>query len=189
MLYLKKTVQNNLPIYESDKKFLKIIRTKVNEKTKRYRIAPNKFRLDTEGKKKNLKQISSNLIQNTSVQNSEKILFAMMQEMHELKKRQLRMTEQLQLINTQLLSPRNKTHDQYKLKNEKKDYNPKKYSSFLERYSKIMIWGAAGLSVVWYAGIMNVINIGFLKDVSLGISIGLTAGIVFFYKVRKKLSK
>ncbi len=187
LLYLKKALQKKSHIYESDKNFLKIIRSKVAESKRKPNLRRNSDLLSTQTKKI-ANQPHNKLNQNLLGTNSEKVLLAMMHEMHELKKRQLRMTDQLQVLNTKLTTSKDHIPEYTNPIHEDNESQPKQENKNkpLEKSSKIMIWATAGLSVVWYAGFMNVVNLEPIREVFLGTAIGFAAGVILLHRIRKK---
>ena len=193
--YLKNSIKKKSIIYESDKKFLYQVKHRLEEthypkiirSQKQKRYIPRNYPQQV-----SRQEFSKKIDENSS----EKILVAMLHEIHEIKQRQLRTVDQIQVLSSKLEKSKNITNlDQFKPnyveKIEINDVNKTtvKTLSFVKESSKIMIWSASGLSILWYAGFLNLITLGEAKDIFLGISIGLASGVVILQRLQKFLKK
>ena len=211
LLYLRKAITNGKPVYDSDKKFLKRMYLELDKiKSKRSDKQDDKFQSDhienkTKIMSKNKYNISTST-ENYSNKNTQSPKFdsgstKIQNLIGELKKSDSRLMDNLELLlmsrETSSQSTIDKSNSFGSFSNISKSNsadlfdliknNPVSKNSQLFGIKKynIMASASAGLFALWFAGYQNMIDIGPLPSVALGLSAGAALSASIFYKLQK----
>ena len=211
LLYLRKAITNGKTVYDSDKKFLKRMYLELDKiKSKRSDKQDDKFQSDhienkTKIMSKNKYNISTST-ENYSNKNTQSPEFdsgitKIQNLIGELKKSDSRLMDNLELllmsreISSQStidksnsfgsfsnISKRNSADLFDLIKNNPVSNNSQLFG--IKKYT-IMASTSAGLFALWFAGYQNMIDIGPLPSVALGLSAGAALSAGIFYKLQK----
>ena len=215
LLYLRKAITNGKPVYDSDKKFLKRMYLELDKiKSKRSDKQDDKFQSDhIENKIKIVSKNKYNFSKSTenySNKNTQSPKFdsgitKIQNLIGELKKSDSRLMDNLELllmsreISSQStidksnsfgsfsnISKRNSADLFDLIKNNPVSNNSQLFG--IKKYT-IMASTSAGLFALWFAGYQNMIDIGSLPSVALGLSAGAALSAGIFYKLQKTTQK
>ena len=215
LLYLRKAITNGKPVYDSDKKFLKRMYLELDKiKSHRSDKQDDKFQSDhIENKKKIMSKKKYNIstsTENYSNKNTQSPEFdsgitKIQNLIGELKKSDSRLMDNLELLlisrEISLQSTIDKSNSFGSFSNLSKSNNADLFELIknnpvsknsqlfgIKKYN-IMASASAGLFAFWFTGYQNMIDIGALPSVALGLSAvaAISAGI--FYKLQKTSPK
>jgi hypothetical protein len=215
LLYLRKAITNGKPVYDSDKKFLtkmylEFDKIKSESSIKHY----DKFQSDHLENKTNIlsknnydisKPTENYSNKNTQSPEIDSGLNKIQNLIGELKKSDSRLMDNLELllisreISSQSTIDKSNSFGSFSdlSKNNNADLfeliknNPVSKNSQLFGIKKynILASASAGLFVFWFAGYQNMIDIGALPSVALGLSAGAALSAGIFYKLQKTSPK
>ena len=199
LLYLKKALIDGKTIYESDKKYLKKMRKELPEN----KNSLNDSKLSSEIQKKDLskkilsKQKESNINRisitdfnknhnNDNFQDIESIQTII----EDIRKTDSNIKDNLELLLINRDIPSNENRDVSFVDNTKKskDRFLQQFEIFGLKKHDLMAYAAAGLFSLWFAGFVNLINLGPMKGLTLGLSAGSAVAAGLTYKRLKKRS-
>ena len=199
LLYLKKALIDGKTIYESDKKYLKKMRKELPEN----KNSLNDSKLSSEIQKKDLskkilsKQKESNINRisitdfnknhnNDNFQDIESIQTII----EDIRKTDSNINDNLELLLINRNIPSNDNRDASFVDNTKKskDRFLQQFEIFGLKKHDLMAYAAAGLFSLWFAGFVNLINLGPMKGLTLGLSAGSAVAAGLTYKRLKKRS-
>ena len=197
LLYLKKALIDGKTIYESDKKYLKKMRKELPEN----KNSLNDSKLSSEIQKKDLskkilsKQKESNINRisitdfnknhnNDNFQDIESIQTII----EDIRKTDSNINDNLELLLINRNIPSNDNRDASFVDNTKKskDRFLQQFEIFGLKKHDLMAYAAAGLFSLWFAGFVNLINLGPMKGLTLGLSAGSAVAAGLTYKRLKK---
>ena len=197
LLYLKKALIDGKTIYESDKKYLKKMRKELPEN----KNSLNDSKLSSEIQKKDLskkilsKQKESNINpisitdfnknhNNDNFQDIESIQTII----EDIRKTDSNINDNLELLLINRNIPSNDNRDASFVDNTKKskDRFLQQFEIFGLKKHDLMAYAAAGLFSLWFAGFVNLINLGPMKGLTLGLSAGSAVAAGLTYKRLKK---
>ena len=197
LLYLKKALIDGKTIYESDKKYLKKMRKELPEN----KNSLNDSKLSSEIQKKDLskkilsKQKESNINRisitdfnknhnNDNFQDIESIQTII----EDIRKTDSNIKDNLELLLINRDIPSNENRDVSFVDNTKKskDRFLQQFEIFGLKKHDLMAYAAAGLFSLWFAGFVNLINLGPMKGLTLGLSAGSAVAAGLTYKRLKK---
>lgn len=214
LLYLRNAIKKGTIIHNADKKFLKRMKIELDEvKSPNSNESNNNFQSNdvrsmkhnlSKNNYKNTKQEEKNDLRNKFPSGTEPGILKNQHLLGEIKKSNSKLMDNLELL---WLSRENLSHST----NEK----PKSFSSlpnftqnnnfdwltFLKNNFKsgdklfdfkkhdIMTYTSAGLFALWFAGYQNLIDIGPLQTISLGLSAGAAVSAGLLYKQHKTSKK
>jgi hypothetical protein len=199
LLYLKKALIDGKTIYESDKKYLKKMRKELPEN----KNSLNDSKLSSEIQKKDLskkilsKQKESNINRisitdfnknhnNDNFQDIESIQTII----EDIRKTDSNIKDNLELLLINRDIPSNENRDVSFVDNTKKskDRFLQQFEIFGLKKHDLMAYAAAGLFSLWFASFVNLINLGPMKGLTLGLSAGSAVAAGLTYKRLKKRS-
>ena len=197
LLYLKKALIDGKTIYESDKKYLKKMRKELPEN----KNSLNDSKLSSEIQKKDLskkilsKQKESNINRisitdfnknhnNDNFQDIESIQTII----EDIRKTDSNINDNLELLLINRNIPSNDNRDASFVDNTKKskDRFLQQFEIFGLKKHDLMAYAAAGLFSLWFASFVNLINLGPMKGLTLGLSAGSAVAAGLTYKRLKK---
>ena len=197
LLYLKKALIDGKTIYESDKKYLKKMRKELPEN----KNSLNDSKLSSEIQKKDLskkilsKQKESNINRisitdfnknhnNDNFQDIESIQTII----EDIRKTDSNINDNLELllINRNIPSNENRAASFVDNTKKSKDRFLQQFEIFGLKKHDLMAYAAAGLFSLWFAGFVNLINLGPMKGLTLGLSAGSAVAAGLTYKRLKK---
>ena len=199
LLYLKKALIDGKTIYESDKKYLKKMRKELPEN----KNSLNDSKLSSEIQKKDLskkilsKQKESNINRisitdfnknhnNDNFQDIESIQTII----EDIRKTDSNINDNLELllINRNIPSNENRAASFVDNTKKSKDRFLQQFEIFGLKKHDLMAYAAAGLFSLWFASFVNLINLGPMKGLTLGLSAGSAVAAGLTYKRLKKRS-
>jgi hypothetical protein len=215
LLYLRKAITNGKPVYDSDKKFLKRMYLEIDEiKSESSGKQYDKFQSDHIENKTNImsknKYNISKPAENYSDKNTQSLEFdsgitKIQNLIGELKKSDSRLMDNLELlmisreISSQSTIDKSNSFGSFSnlsksnnadlfdlIKNNPVSKNSQLFG--IKKYN-IMAFASAGLFALWFAGYQNMIDIGPLPSVALGLSAGAALSAGIFYKLQKTTQK
>ena len=215
LLYLRKAITNGKTVYDSDKKFLKkmyleLDKIKSSKSVKSHNLKSNNTGNKTNFLPKNKYQTSKPSDNYSDDQNSQSEEFnsgitKIQNLISELKKSDSRLMDNLELL---LLSREVSSQKEIdnsisvnSFSNILENHNPDLFAMIkdnpisknprlfgIKKYN-VMASASAGLFALWFAGYQNMIDIGPLPSIALGLSAGAALSASIFYKLQKTPQK
>lgn len=207
LLYLRKAITGGNTIHESDRKYLKRMQEKIWE----HKAQNTKFKKKSNFENQNIMNIK-NKIDNQdspSVERPSNVYDDFESEITKIKNSLLEVKSnnskirdnlELLLLNREILTKdsiavpasfsnltKSTTSEMFDL--IKDNTNFKNFSLFGIKKHDAMTFASAGLFSLWYAGYQNVIDLGPLQGITLGLSAGAAVSAGLFYKNYKKPKK
>jgi hypothetical protein len=211
LLYLRKAITNGKQVYDSDKKFLKRMHIELDEiKSESSDKQYDKFPSDHIENKTNIKSKNKYNISKTTENYSNKNtqspeydsgITKIQNLIGELKKSDSRLMDNLELllmsreVSSQTTIDKSNSFGSFSnisksnsadlfdlIKNNPVSKNSQLFG--IKKYN-IMASASAGLFALWFAGYQNMIDIGPLPSVALGLSAGAALSAGIFYKLQK----
>ncbi len=206
LLYLRKAITNGKTIHESDRKFLKRMEEKIR-KIKSEKIKSQSQPKLSENKKipdiENIANIKTETKEITDKNpDFESEINKLKNSLLEVKNYNSKIRDNLELLllNREMLtqstiekpnsfSNLTKTHTSEMFDMIKDNSTYKNFSLFGMKKHDAMTFVSAGLFSLWYAGYQNVIDLGSLQGLTLGLSAGAAVSAGLFYKKYRKSQK
>ena len=207
LLYLRKAIKNGKTIHESDRKFLKRMEEKIR-KIKFEKIkSQSQPKLSENPKIPDIENIPNTTFEKIteSVETSqdfESEITRLKNSILEVKNHNSKIRDNLELLilNREMLTQSTiekpnsfsnlaKTHTSEMFELIKENPTYKNFSLFGMKKHDAMTFVSAGLFSLWYAGYQNVIDLGPLQGLTLGLSAGAAVSAGLFYKNYKKSEK
>ncbi len=212
LLYLKNSIKDGKPIYDSDKNFLNSMQFELdNIKSAQYDKSLDTINSDNSSFNQNsISEYGKDIfksnenhssVKNTSSSELDSGIQKIQNLMGQLEKSNSRLKDNLELIlisrdnsslpqienlnSIETISNLTKSKTSNLLSSFKNNSNSKNLQIFKIKKHDVMAYTSAGLFTLWYASFQNMIDLGPLQGVSLGLSAfaAISAGI--FYKKQK----
>jgi len=210
LLYLKKALINGKTIYESDKKYLKQMQKELSENGKftndskpskentKFNLIKNNFSKPNNSK---INQFSIPSKGKEQIENTNEIQ-SIQYLIEDIKKKDSKISDNLELIsvNRQFFSNEIKITSSVKSNNISRDSSPNLFGSVHQRnyfehinFLKVknydlMVYASAGMFSLWFSSFMNLVDLGPIRGLTLGLSAGFAVASGLFYKRYKKNS-